>query len=135
MTRYLLDSNAVSDLVRNPDGLIADRIRRVGESHIATSAIVASEIRYGAEKKGSKKLTAQVAAVLERLQVLPFSVPADKTYGLLRAQLERIGRPIGALDLLIAAHALTLGYTVVTDNVREFSRVRGLRIENWLRTQ
>jgi tRNA(fMet)-specific endonuclease VapC len=135
MTKYLLDSNAVSDLVRNPNGIIAEHVRKVGEARVVTSAIVASEVRYGAEKKGSVRLISQVEAVLGKLQILPFGTPADRSYAVVRTNLERAGRPIGALDQLIAAQALALGYIVVTDNEREFGRVEGLRVENWLRTQ
>ena len=133
MTGYLLDTNVVSDLVRNPQGTVAQRIRKVGETKVCTSIIVASELRYGAEKKGSQRLTTQLEVVLGALQVLPFDSPADVTYGRVRAQLERVGKPIGGNDLLIAAHALTLGYTLVSDNTREFAQVRGLQRENWLR--
>jgi tRNA(fMet)-specific endonuclease VapC len=130
---YLLDTNIVSDLVRNPQGRVTQRIRAVGESEVATSIIVAAELRYGAERKGSPRLTAQLAAVLGALEVLPFEAPADTAYGLLRAQLERAGRPIGGNDLLIAAHAVALGRTLITDNEREFARIAELPRENWLR--
>jgi len=131
--RYLLDTNVVSDLVRNPQGKVAQHIRKVGEAKVCTSIIVASELRYGAAKKASPRLSAQLDAVLGALEVLPFERPADTAYGSLRAQLEKVGKPIGANDLLIAAHALTLGYTAVTDNEKEFARVRDLACENWLR--
>jgi len=130
---YLLDTNIVSDLVRVPQGRAASRVRMVGDSAVCTSIIVAAELRYGAAKKGSARLTAQLEAVLLALPVLPFESPADATYGRLRAQLERAGQPIGGNDLLIAAHAMALGHTLVTDNEREFVRVTGLRCENWLR--
>src|SRR5882762_2443367 len=100
MTGYLLDTNVVSDLVRNPQGTVAQRIRKVGETKVCTSIIVASELRYGAEKKGSQRLTTQLEVVLGALQVLPFDSPADVTSGRVRAQLERIGKPIGGNDLL-----------------------------------
>jgi tRNA(fMet)-specific endonuclease VapC len=131
--RYLLDTNIVSDLVRNPHGRITQRIRKVGEAHVCTSIIVAAELRYGSTKKGSPRLTAQLDAVLSALEVVPFDAPADMTYGVLRAHLEQGGKPIGANDLLIAAQALSLGHVLVTDNVREFARVDGLSCENWLR--
>jgi tRNA(fMet)-specific endonuclease VapC len=131
--RYLLDTNIVSDLVRNPQGKVAEHILKVGERKVCTSIIVAAELCYGAEKKQSPRLTAQLEAVLGALEILPLEKPADASYGSLRAQLERAGKPIGANDLLIAAQALALGYTVVTDNEKEFSRVRQLNLENWLR--
>jgi tRNA(fMet)-specific endonuclease VapC len=131
--RFLLDTNIVSDLVRNPRGKIADRISEVGEDEVCTSIVVAAELRYGATKKNSARLTSQLEAVLGAFEVLTLEAPVDAVYGVIRAGLERIGQPIGANDLLIAAHALALDLTVVTDNEREFSRIDGLRVENWLR--
>ena len=131
--RYLLDTNIVSDLVRNPQGKVAQHIRTVGEAQVCTSIIVAAELRYGAAKKGSLRLSSQLEAVLGALQILSFETPADATYGVLRARLEQAGRPIGANDLLIAAQALSLGYTIITDNEKEFAHVADLRRENWLR--
>ena len=130
---YLLDTNIVSDLVRNPQGLVTQRIRQVGEAQVCTSVIVAAELRYGAAKKGSPRLTEQLEAVLGTLEVLPFETPADETYGLLRARLEQAGQSIGGNDLLIAAQTVTLGYTLVTGNEREFARIHDLSCENWLR--
>ena len=131
--RYLLDTNVLSDLVRNPQGRVAQHIREIGEAQVCTSIIVAAELRYGAPKKQSPRLTAQLEAVLGALEVLPLEAPVDTTYGAARAGLERAGTPIGANDLLIAAQALALGYTLVTDNEREFAQVKDLPRENWLR--
>jgi tRNA(fMet)-specific endonuclease VapC len=100
---------------------------------VRTSIIVAAELRFGAAKLGSARLTERLEAVLAVLEIVPFEAPADAVYGRIRAQLEQAGTPIGGNDLLIAAHAITLGDTVVTDNEREFGRVEGLRVENWLR--
>ena len=133
MTQYLLDTAIVSDLVRHPRGPIAARIARVGAANVCTSVIVASELRYGAAKKRSARLTTQLETILGAMTVVALKAPADRIYGEVRAQLERAGTPIGVHDTLIAAHALTLDCTVVTDNEREFSRVAGLRMENWLR--
>jgi tRNA(fMet)-specific endonuclease VapC len=133
MVRFLLDTNIVSDLVRHPRGRIADRIAEVGEQYICTSIIVAAELRYGAAKKSSSRLSAQLEAVLGAVDVLVLEAPVDTVYGELRARLERAGHSIGANDLLIAAHAIALGHAVVTDNEREFSRIGDLRVENWLR--
>jgi len=130
---YLLDTNIVSDLIRNPQGRVAQHIREVGEAQVCTSIIVAAELRFAATKKGSPRLTAQLEAVLSALDVLPFEAPADIAYGLLRARLEQAGQPIGGNDLLIAAQAVALGYTIVTDNEREFARIDGLPRETWLR--
>lgn len=131
--RYLLDTNIVSDLVRHPQGRIADHIRKVGEAQVCTSIIVAAELRYGAAKKGSPRLTTQLEAVLGSLSVLALETPADAAYGSIRARLEAAGRPIGGNDLLIAAHAMAVGCIVVTDNESEFARIDGLPRENWLR--
>jgi tRNA(fMet)-specific endonuclease VapC len=131
--RYLLDTNAVSDLVRNPQGKVAHHIRKVGEAQICTSIIVAAELRYGATKRNSPRLSAQLEAVLGALEVLPFEKPADEAYGLLRTRLELAGRQIGANDMLIAAQTIALGYTIITDNEKEFARVEGLPHQNWLR--
>lgn len=133
MTRYLLDTNIVSDLIRNPQGKVAKRIGDVGEANVCTSIIVAAELRYGAVKKGSDRLTAQLDSVFGALEILSFEAPAEQAYGELRASLEAAGTPIGANDMLIAAHALALGCALVTDNEREFSRVPGLPTQNWIR--
>ena len=130
--RYLLDTNIASAVIRDPQGHVTKRIREVGEANIATSIIVAAELRYGAAKKGSARLTAQVEAVLGALEVLPFEDPADRVYGVLRAGLEQKGQPIGGNDLVIAAHALSLGFTLVAANEREFSKIEDLPCENWL---
>lgn len=130
--RYLLDTNILSDLVRHPQGRIAEQIQRVGEAEVCTSIIVAAELRYGAAKRGSTRLSAQLETILGAIEVLPFEAPADETYGAIRTQLEQGGTPIGGNDLLIAAHAKALGFAVVTDNEREFTRVEGLACENWL---
>lgn len=132
MTRYLLDTNIISDMVRNPAGQAARRLQNVGDGNICTSIIVACELRYGCAKKGSPKLLAKVEAVLATIPVLPLEIPADGEYGGIRAKLEAEGQIIGHNDLLIAAHAYTLGTTLVTANVGEFSRIRGLKVENWL---
>ena len=131
--RYLLDTNIVSAMVRDPHGRIAQRIRAVGENNVCTSVVVAAELRYGVTKKGSARLAAQLEAVLTALDVLALETPVDSIYGEVRTQLERTGQPIGGNDLLIAAHALSLECTVVTDNEREFRRVEGLSVDNWLR--
>jgi tRNA(fMet)-specific endonuclease VapC len=133
--RYLLDTNIVSDLVRNPQGRMAEHVRRVGEAQVCTSIIVAAELRYGATKRGSQRLSRQLEAVLEVIAVVPFTAPADIVYGEIRTRLEQTGRPIGGNDLLIAAQTVALGYTIVTDNEAEFARIDGLPRENWLRRE
>lgn len=132
---YLLDTSIISDLVRNPQGLAAKQLRRVGDETVCTSIVVACELRFGAAKAASKRLSEQLDRVLEPLDILPLESPAEYYYAEIRSALERRGTPIGPNDLLIAAHALALGFTLVTDNLGEFSRVDGLAIENWLTVQ
>ena len=128
----MLDTNIISDLIRNPQGKAAKRIAKVGEDNICTSIIVAAELRYGCAKSGSKRLLKAVEDLLGEISVLPFDVPADAEYGGIRSELEAAGKPIGGNDLLIAAHACATGATVVTANLGEFKRIRGLNVENWL---
>lgn len=129
----MLDTNIVSDLLRSPDGSAAKRIADVGADAICVSIITAAELRYSCAKKESAKLSAHVEAILESVQVLAFDVPSDAEYGRIRAELEAAGMPIGPNDLLIAAHARAAGAILVTDNMGEFSRIRGLQVENWIR--
>ena len=128
----MLDTNIISDLVRNPQGKAARRIERAGETNVCISIIVAAELRYGCAKSGSRTLRKAVEGLLGEIAVLPFDAPADAEYGAIRAQLETAGQPIGGNDLLIAAHACATGSIIVTANADEFKRVRGLKVENWL---
>ncbi|MEH6952969.1 type II toxin-antitoxin system VapC family toxin (plasmid) [Nitrobacter sp. NHB1] len=128
----MLDTNIVSDLIRNPAGRVAGHLASVGDNGLAVSIITAAELRFGAAKSRSAKLLSRVEAALLALAVLPFDVPADAEYAGIRAELEAAGQTIGPNDLLIAAHAYSLGTIMVTANVGEFSRIRGLKVENWL---
>lgn len=133
MTRFLLDTNILSDLVRHPSGVVAKRIADVGQDNVFTSVIVAGELRFGAIRKASPRLLAQTATILGLMEILPVEHPIEEAYANLRTHLEKIGQLIGANDLWIAAHAVALDMILVTDNMGEFSRVPNLRIENWLR--
>jgi tRNA(fMet)-specific endonuclease VapC len=130
--RFLLDTNIVSNLIREPLGAVAERIKLVGENRVCTSIIVAAELRYGANMKGSPRLTNQVEAVLGVFDTLPFVYPGDEVYALIHSQLETAGTPISGNNMLLAAQAVTLDFTLVTDNESDFARINGLRIENWL---
>ena len=132
LSRYLLDTNILSELVTQPQGIIAECIASAGESNVCTSIVVAAELMYGARRRNSRRLTRNVEAILAAIEVLPLEEPADRAYATLRTTLEKRGVVIGPNDMLIAAHALTIDHTVVTANHREFSRVPGLRVENWL---
>ncbi len=130
--KYLLDTNILSELIRHPRGGVAQHIERVGERSVCTSIVVAAELRFGAAKKASPRLTQQMNAVLDLIAILPLETPMDEHCGQVRLYLERRGQPFGPNDLLIAAHAQSLGLTVVTANTTEFRRVPGLPVENWL---
>jgi tRNA(fMet)-specific endonuclease VapC len=128
---YLLDTNILSDLVNRPAGPVAGRIAELGEQDLATSIVVAAELRFGAVRRGARRLLERVEAVLAVLDVLPLAAPADRVYAELRVRLERAGQPLGANDLLIAAQALAGGHTLVTAD-RDFARIAELACENWL---
>ena len=132
--RYLLDTNIVSELIRNPQGVVARRMLESGlEKFCCTSIIVACELRYGAVKKQSPKLSFNVEQVLNSLPILSLEESIADVYAKIRVNLERLGLPIGQHELLIAAHALSLDLIVVTANERKFSRIEGLIVENWLK--
>jgi tRNA(fMet)-specific endonuclease VapC len=133
-SRFLLDTDILSDLVRKPQGEVAKAIARVGEQNVCTSIVVAAELRFGAAKSGSKRLVRQVDRILSALEILPLEPPADRQYASVRNLLEQRGRTIGPNDLLIAAQSLSENCTLVTANEREFSRVPSLKTENWLGT-
>jgi tRNA(fMet)-specific endonuclease VapC len=130
--RFMLDTNIVSDMIRNPAGKAASAMAREGDATVCTSIVVASELRYGCAGKGSAKLLMKVEELLAEIPVLPLDVPVDAEYGALRAELESAGQTIGHNALFIAAHACALGTTLVTANTGEFTRIRGLKVENWL---
>ncbi len=126
----MLDTNVVSAMMREPQGKLARRISALPDA-VSVSVIVAGELRYGAARKGSERLTASLEQVLGAIEIEPLTEPVDMVYGHLRHQLEREGQPLDANDLLIAAHALTLDRLLVSADLA-FNRVRGLRVENWL---
>jgi tRNA(fMet)-specific endonuclease VapC len=132
MARWLLDANIISHAVRDPRGDLAARIASTAEDQICTSIVVVGELRYGLRKKNSAKLTASVEAVLSGLTIEPLAEPAADIYAGIVAKLEAEGRMIGANDLWIAAHALALECTLVTDD-GDFHRIAGLPVDNWFR--
>lgn len=129
---WMLDTNALSELIRAPRGPVMQRLSDVAPDVVCTSIVVACELRFGAQRKGSAVLTERVNALLDAMVVLPFDEPADEHYADIRATLERAGTPIGSHDMLIAAHARSRALTLVTHNLREFQRVPGLTVEDWL---
>lgn len=105
-TRYMLDTNIVSDLVRSPRGRVFDQIATRGSEAVCISIVTAAELRYGRAKKRSPRLLAQVEAILGAIEILPLDVPADTEYAGIRAELEAAGKSIGPNDLPIAAHPM-----------------------------
>ena len=128
----MLDTNIVSSVVRDPYGRAGRTIEARGVDRVCTSVLVAAELRYGAAKSPSRRIAETVDMVLRRLAILPLEPPADLEYARIRHELVSAGKPIGPVDLFIAAHALSLDLTLVTANFDEFSRVPGLKVENWL---
>lgn len=129
---WMLDANMLSDLIRNPRGALLQHLSATEPDSVCTSIVVACELRFGARRKGSDAFTQRVEQLLETLAVLPLDEPADQHYADIRAALERAGTPIGSHDLFIAAHARSREVTLVTQKLREFKHVPGLRVEDWM---
>jgi len=130
----MLDTNAVSDAVRQPAGSVATRLSTLLPGQAVISAIVEGELRYGIAKASASAIERRVDALLTLMEVVSLDSAVGRRYGVLRAHLAAQGTPIGMNDLWIAAHALELGLTLVTDNEAEFRRVPGLVVDNWQRT-
>ena len=129
---YLFDTCSCVSLLRGRSEKLRDRALRQRLDEIATSSVVAAELRYGAAKSANPEIAGgKVDDLLAFFLVLPFDHAASNAYGPLRARLEKAGRPIGGMDALLAAQALSLSATIVTENVREFRRVPGLLAEDW----
>jgi tRNA(fMet)-specific endonuclease VapC len=130
--RYLLDTNVCVDYLNGRYPSVTERIRRSSPADLSISSIVVAELRYGADRSSSRHRNHRRLDVLTaEITCVDFDLEAASTYGKVRAALEAGGSPIGANDMLIAAHALSLGVVLVTDNLREFERVEGLEIESW----
>lgn len=128
---YMLDTNIASEIIRHPEGPVAQRMVEMN-SICCISTLVASELRYGAQKRASPRLTNLVEALILRLAVAPYEDVSTFHYASIRSDLTAKGALIGPVDLFIAAHARSLDLTLVINNVREFSRVEDLKVENWL---
>lgn len=131
-TRYLLDTNTCIYIINRRPARVFDHFSGLHAGQIAISSITGAELAYGVAKSGSKRNQDALAKFVASLDILPFDAEAMSRYGSLRSELERLGTPIGALDTLIAAHALALDFVLVTNNLREFQRVPGLSLENWV---
>lgn len=131
---YLLDTNILIDILRRSDSLATKHLIRIAPDKVAISTITLAELEYGIHKSSNPARNAQLLIeACTPLTIVPFDNEAAATYGLVRAQLEAKGTPVGPMDTLIAAHALSLKATLVTNNLREFKRIKGLHVENWLR--
>ena len=129
---WMLDTDTCSYLLREHPPQVLARLDAVAREDVALSTVVSAELRYGAARVKSRKLAATIERWLALFVIAPWDDEAAQTYARIRAAVEAKGRPIGNLDLLIAAHALSRGATLVTNNTRHFSQVPGLRIENWV---
>lgn len=129
---FLLDTNTCIDFLRGRYPAVRERIRSRAPGSIGISVVTAAELRHGAERSTHPEQNhAVLDAFLADLAILPLEEPVAREYGGIRAGLERKGQTIGANDLVIAAHAVALDWTLVTSNVREFRRVAGLRWVDW----
>ena len=129
---YMLDTNICSFIIRNKPQNIKNKLEEVERDHtIAISSIVASELFYGAVKKNSPNLIRVVSALIDNFIVYDYSKICVESYAVIRSNLEKNGTIIGANDLLIASHAMSVDAILVTNNTKEFSRVEGLRVEDW----
>ncbi len=129
---WMLDTHILSALIKAPQGALVQRLAGIDPDSLCTSIVVACELRFGAQRRGSPVLQVKVDELLENLNVLAFDAEADRHHADIRTVLERAGTPIGSHDLFIAAHARSLGLTLVSHNLREFARVPGLEVEDWL---
>jgi tRNA(fMet)-specific endonuclease VapC len=133
MIQYMLDTNICIYLIKRKPAAVIDRLRQSRISQIGISAITLSELEYGAAKSSQPgRNQIALAQLLAPMEILAYSDEAAQQYGPLRAFLEKQGTPIGSLDMLIAAHVLSIGCILVTNNEKEFSRVPNLKIDNWV---
>jgi tRNA(fMet)-specific endonuclease VapC len=131
--RYLLDTNICIYLIKNRPDSVLRRFRRLKPGDAGISAVTLAELRFGADKSlAAQRNHLALDQFAIALSVAAFDEKAAGEYGRVRAWLEAKGKPIGALDMMIAAHAISLGAVLVTNNEREFRRVQGLRLENWV---
>ena len=131
--RYMLDTNICIYAIKNKPKEVIERLKEHEPSEICISLVTYAELIHGVEKsKAVNKNRIALTLLLADIEILPFDANAAESYGEIRAELERKGKPIGPLDMMIAGHAKSLGYTVVTNNIKEFERIVGLRFENWV---
>ena len=130
MTGFMLDTDICSYIIKCRPATLLEKFEKNAET-LNVSVITAAELRFGAEKVARPKLAELVEAYLDRLAILDWTNDVTPHYARIRAQLDRSGKPIGNMDLLIASHAVSQGMTVVTNNLKHFSNVPGLNVEVW----
>lgn len=131
--RYMLDTNICIYAIKHMPREVIERLNEHNPNEICISSVTYAELIHGVEKsKAVEKNRTTLTLLLADIEILPFDTGAAEGYGEIRAELERKGTPIGPLDMMIAGHAKSLGYTVVTNNIKEFERIDGLRLENWV---
>ena len=130
--RYMLDTNICIYVIKHKPEKVFQKLQTIHPEDVCISSVTYAELVHGVEKSSAvEKNRLALSMLLANMEILDFDADAADCYGKIRAGLERKGTPIGPLDMMIAGHAQSLGYTVVTNNVKEFSRVNALRIENW----
>ena len=130
--RYMLDTNICIYAIKHKPEKVFQKLQEVAPSDVCISSVTYAELVHGVEKSAAvDKNRLALSMLLANIKILNFDVNAAEGYGKIRAGLEKNGTPIGPLDMMIAGHAQSLGYIVVTNNVKEFKRVSNLKIENW----
>ena len=130
--RYMLDTNICIYAIKHKPEIVFQRLQAIDPENVCISTVTYAELVHGVEKSAAvDKNRLALSMLLANIDILDFDVDAAVCYGKIRADLERRGTPIGPLDMMIAGHAQSLGYTLVTKNEKEFSRVSNLKIENW----
>ena len=131
--RYMLDTNICIYVIKHKPETVFQKLQNINPEDVCISSVTYAELVHGVEKSAAvEKNRLALSMLLANMEILDFDVDAADCYGKIRAALEKKGTPIGPLDMMIAAHAQSLSYTVVTNNVKEFSRVSALKIENWV---
>lgn len=132
---YLLDTNIISDVAHNPSGLVAKRLGEVDPDSVVSSVVVAAEVWFGVENNPSFRSRGRTESFMQAVHILELRPEVAKVYGKVRARLKASGKELGANDMLIAAHALSLDATLVTGDAKAFLQIPGLKVENWLQPQ
>jgi tRNA(fMet)-specific endonuclease VapC len=130
MSGFMLDTDISSYIIKRRPATLVAKFKQNAET-LSVSVMTAAELRFGAEKTGRPALTELVEEYLERIAILDWTSEVTVPYGRIRSELERAGKPMGSMDLLIASHAVSQGMTLVTNNLKHFSNIPGLKVEVW----